>query len=103
MEATTLPAPKKFKFCYIMRGLPGSGKSTVAQQLAGPNGRIFTLDKTIVDYKHSLLNEEMSVNDIYDKNFEEFCDEINKGTEIIVVDHTNLMEWEYSKFVNKAQ
>lgn len=24
-------AAKKFKFCYIMQGLPGSGKSTVAE------------------------------------------------------------------------
>ena len=27
--------PTKFKFCYILRGLPGSGKTTVAKQLAG--------------------------------------------------------------------
>jgi shikimate kinase len=73
----TLPLSKKFKFCYIMRGLPGSGKSTVAAQLAGPNGKIFTLDRTIVDFKNSLLNDEMSVNEIYDKNYAEFCEEIS--------------------------
>lgn len=40
-KATT----KKFKFVYIMQGLPGSGKSTVAKQLAGEKGKIFTLDR----------------------------------------------------------
>ena len=34
----------KFKFCYIMRGLPGSGKSTVAAQLAGSTGVVLNLD-----------------------------------------------------------
>jgi adenylate kinase family enzyme len=38
-----------------MQGLPGSGKSTVAQQLAGKEGKIFALDKTIMEQKKSLL------------------------------------------------
>jgi adenylate kinase family enzyme len=38
-----------------MRGLPGSGKSTVAQQLGKDGGKIFTLDKTIVENKKNLI------------------------------------------------
>lgn len=49
---------KKFKFCYIMQGLPGSGKSTVAQQLAGKNGKIFHIDKIIFEKKKKLLNDD---------------------------------------------
>jgi predicted kinase len=86
-----------------MRGLPGSGKSTVARQLAGETGKIFALDKSIADLKKSLLNDQVSVSDIYDNNYKEFCEEIVKGTEIIVIDNTNLREWEYLKFVQKAQ
>jgi hypothetical protein len=40
---------------------------------------------------------------VYDKNYKEFCEEIAKGTEIIIVDNTNLSEWEYTRFVKKAQ
>jgi len=40
---------------------------------------------------------------IFEKKFVEFCAEIDKGTEIIVVDHTNLCEGEYQRFVQKAQ
>ena len=40
----TAPSAQKFKFCYIIRGLPGSGKSTVAQQLAGSTGVVLNLD-----------------------------------------------------------
>ena len=45
--------PNKFKFCYILRGLPGCGKSTVANQLAGTNGVILNLDKNV--NKHALV------------------------------------------------
>lgn len=51
---------KKFKFCYIMQGLPGSGKSTVAKKLAGDHGKIFALDRTIVEKKNKLASADMS-------------------------------------------
>lgn len=44
---------KKFKFCYVMRGIPGSGKSTVARELARDNGVIFNLDKDLLDKAQS--------------------------------------------------
>ena len=94
---------KKFKFCYIMQGLPGSGKSTVAKQLAGEKGKIFALDKTIVEKKKKLLTtDKTSLQEIYDQIYEEFVSEIKLGTEVIVIDNTNLSEWEYIRFVKKA-
>lgn len=55
VEATrqSMNDPNKFKFCYILRGLPGSGKSTVAKQLAGSSGVILDLDKNV--QKHALV------------------------------------------------
>lgn len=52
---------------------------------------------------NSLIHEETKLSDLYDKNYNLFCDEIAKGTEIIVVDNTNLSEWEYIRFVKTAQ
>ena len=49
-----------------------------------------------------MIHEEKSLSELYDKNFNEFCEEIGKGTEIIVVDNTNLSEWEYVRFIKKA-
>ncbi len=87
-----------------MQGLPGSGKSTVAHQLAGGQGKIFTLDKIIAEKKKEMFSSDISsLQDIYDEIFVEFENEIKKGTEVIVVDNTNLSEWEYIRFVKKAQ
>ena len=46
----------KFKFCYIIRGLPGSGKSTVASQLAGSSGVVLNLDSKVT--RHSQTSKD---------------------------------------------
>lgn len=103
MENKSSATAKKFKFCYIMQGLPGSGKTTVAKELARDKGKIFELDKLIVERKKKLLIEDKHyLQEIYDEIFNDFCEEIKKGTEIIVIDNTNLSEWEYLRFVKKA-
>lgn len=87
-----------------MQGLPGSGKSTVAQRLAGESGKVFTLDKTIASKKQKITHlDQNSIQEIYDQIYQEFCEEIEKGTETIVIDNTNLSEWEYLRFVKKGQ
>ena len=46
----------KFKFCYIIRGLPGTGKSTIAKQLAGENGVILKFEPKINNTGEQLFN-----------------------------------------------
>ena len=80
----------KFKFCYILRGLPGSGKSTVAKQLAGTNGTILNLDKNVNKHATQEGTKSDEAPEIREKHFAEFCSEIQKGTQIIVVDNMNI-------------
>ena len=49
----SMPRAGLFKFCYIIRGLPGSGKSTVAAQLAGENGVILNLEASVIKHSQS--------------------------------------------------
>ena len=102
VEAQKAP-DQKFKFCYILRGLPGCGKSTVAKQLAGVNGKILNLDTNV--NKHAIQGGAKSdeAPEIREKHFAEFCAEIDKGTQIIVVDNMNIQESEYMHLVHKAQ
>ena len=90
----------RFKFCYILRGLPGSGKTTVAKQLAGNSGTILDLDKNV--HKDGKGQESDDAAKIREKHFDEFCAEIKKGTHIIVVDNMNIVESEYLHLVKKA-
>ena len=56
---------KKFKYCFIMRGLPGSGKSTVARQIAGSEGVVHSLDKYLeskLPNPHTFLNQHYFLN-----------------------------------------
>ena len=97
----------KFKFCYIMRGYPGSGKSTVAKQLAGTNGKILyfenKLSQSPPDIKKTESKEEKVGNyQMEDNSYNEFCQEIANGTEILIVDNNSLCESEYMKLVKKA-
>ena len=103
------PKAQKFKFCYIIRGLPGSGKSTVAAQLAGNTGVVLNLDSKVV--KHSVLANSSGVGalqadsflEIQQKHYAEFCAEVLKGTPVIVVDNSNIKESEFMHFVEFAQ
>ena len=89
-----------------MRGLPGSGKSTMAKQLAGETGKIlyFENNKVSSDLQNNnqITNEENVIKEIEERNFQEFSEEILKGTDILVVDNNNLCESEYLKLIRKA-
>ena len=56
----------KFKFCYIIRGLPGTGKSTVAKQLAGENGVILKFEPNLSKF---LPRENFEKNTTEEKNY----------------------------------
>ena len=105
------PSAQKFKFCYIIRGLPGSGKSTVAQQLAGASGVVLNLDSKVHKHSHvessadgtAVTQEADSLVDIQKKHYAEFCQEVQRGTPIIVVDNSNIKESEFLHFIEYAQ
>jgi adenylate kinase family enzyme len=60
------------KFAFIMRGVPGSGKSTTAKMLAGDHGVIHAVDAYHTDEKGNFLWSDEKAEERYQKNFEEF-------------------------------
>lgn len=87
------------KILYIMRGVPGSGKSTVARQLGGT---IFSTDDFFMkDGKYEFDPSQIKNN--HNKNKMRAAEAMKNGISPIVIDNTNTMAWEMKPYVLAAQ
>ena len=90
------------KVAYIMRGVPGSGKSTIARQLAGENGVIHSTDNYfMVDGEYRI--DPKKLREHHDANHKAFCDSITAGFEIVICDNTNTQPWHFKRYVEFAE
>lgn len=114
------------KVVYIMRGLPGAGKSTRAAQLAeaaeqaelaavlaGAAGcaaaaaaaaaaAIHSTDSYFFDAAgvYRFNAEQLGVN--HQRNFDAFCGSLAAGVGTVILDNTNLQPWQFEKYVAAA-
>ncbi|CAI2382942.1 unnamed protein product [Moneuplotes crassus] len=91
-----------FNFCYIMRGVPGSGKSTVAHKLCGENGVIHSTDNYFVNEEGVYEFDPSKIKEYHGQNYKDFKKSIDDKVETVVVDNTNVQEFEYKKYVEYA-
>lgn len=91
------------KLAFILRGLPGSGKSTVAKWLAGEVGVIHSTD----DLRYNDLGEYVfdpeNSQAHHDQNFMNFCASLRAGIDIVICDNTNITRSQYERYVVAAQ
>ncbi|KAG2457351.1 N42L2 protein, partial [Polypterus senegalus] len=102
VEAAYTGAPQP-QTLILMRGMPGSGKSTHAQELAqsNPNGVVLSTDdyfsqQTGYSYDPSLLG------DAHEWNQSRAKEAMEKGQSPIVIDNTNTQAWEMKPYVQLA-
>lgn len=93
-EQLTNPELAGKKIVYIMRGVPGSGKSTVAKEIAHPDGVIHSTDTKFIENGRYRFNGSM-LEKYHKENFEEFCESLKEGKPIVILDNTNIKEWHY--------
>ncbi len=113
------------KFAFIMRGLPGSGKSTIAEQIARGSGLgEFWLENNVKYYGtkndpplaaiHSTDNYFVNENGVYRfvpkdlkkhhrQNQLAFRDSLEKEIPIVICDNTNSTVWEFDKYLYEAK
>lgn len=87
---------------YIMRGIQGSGKSTVARQLAGERGVIHSTDNFFMVNGQFQFNPK-KLQEYHDANFKAFCQSLRAGIEIVICDNTNSQPWHFDRYVKAAE
>ena len=75
---------------FILQGLPGAGKSTLAKELAGSNGEIFSADDFFIDEKGNYNYKEDSIFLAHFWNNQRIRYAIHRKTPIIVIDNTSV-------------
>ncbi|XP_077421360.1 uncharacterized protein n4bp2l2 isoform X2 [Vanacampus margaritifer] len=92
-----------FLVLILMRGLPGSGKTTMARDLlaTGPSGLILSTDDYFAQnggyrYEPSLLR------DAHTWNHRRASDAMHDGRSPVIIDNTNLQAWEMKPYVQMA-
>src|SRR5690606_11001224 len=92
------------RVAYILRGLPGSGKSTIARELAArADAVICSTDKYFYDAdgNYKFAPDLLSVN--HKKNKEEFERACKLGREVVICDNTNTRKWAYDYYGKVAE
>jgi predicted kinase len=78
------------KIFYILRGLPGSGKSFLAKQLAGKTGTAFASDDFFIDEEGNYKWDADKLTAAHRWNFERVKKAISQGISPIILDNTNV-------------
>lgn len=86
----------------IMRGLPGSGKTTKAHQIAGDRGVVFSTDDFFMEGgEYRFDPKQIGAN--HAKNQERARQACEDGISPIVIDNTNTQKWEARPYVEMAR
>lgn len=94
----------------VMRGIPGSGKSTKAKQLAGANGVIHSTDDVIEaqgDYKEffekMFASKDFSpLSKAHSTNLKNLIESLKNGVSPVILDNTNIKQNEAKAVVKAA-
>ena len=92
------------KTAFIMRGIPGSGKSTVAELLAttSKSSIIHSTDNYhMVNGKYKFNKDMLWI--FHQKNLEAFEKSCKNGKKIVICDNTNIKKSFFSKYVTVAK
>lgn len=92
----------------IMRGLPGSGKSTVAARLreaavaVGNRCEIFSTDEYFMRDGKYHFNPQL-LGQAHDWNKRRAQAAISLGVEVVIIDNTNIQKQHYADYINYAR
>jgi predicted kinase len=96
------------RYAFIMRGIPGSGKSTVAHMIAdsfknnGDRASVHSTDDLcMVDGEYHFDPELAGAR--HAQNLENFKDSLERGIPCVIVDNTNVSQEQYTPYWKAAK
>lgn len=87
----------------ILRGIPGSGKSTVARALVRNIGGILSTDDFFMDAYGGYYFKKHLLSEAHQETFRQFINDIKGNVPLIVVDNTNISSWEIAPYYAAAE
>jgi predicted kinase len=88
----------------ILRGLPGAGKSTLAEVLSENRWPIFSIDNYFTDKITKVYTFKFDENHLAYKQCQEYTENEMKGrTEKIILDNTLTLDWEIEPYFKLAE
>lgn len=94
---------------YIMRGLPGSGKSTMARHILaqslseGAEGYIFSTDDYLISPQGDYVFEPVKLAAAHAWNQDRAVKAMTKHVDTIIIDNTNILKAHYANYVAEAK
>lgn len=90
------------KIAYVMRGVPGSGKSTFVKTLVREEGIVHSTDDYFyIDGKY--MFDRSRLQEYHDRNFAAFCESLKNGIPVVVCDNTNGKHCFFERYVKAAE
>jgi len=86
----------------IMRGLPGSGKSTYVKENF-PDAVVCSADSFFLNEDGEYIFVNWKLQQAHQHCFRKFIDAVTSDAETIVIDNTNICRWEYENYVFMAE
>ena len=97
------------KQVFILRGLPGSGKSYYAQNLAeelsgADESQYFicSTDDYFVNEQGEYHFDKFKLSQYHNLNLARFINALAQGIELVIVDNTNIKKWEFIAYSQAA-
>lgn len=90
------------KKAIVMRGLPGSGKSTRAREIAESIGKIHSTDDFFMEDGVYRFDPAKLAENHY-RNYVAFVESLNAGEPVVICDNTNTEKWEYRSYAEAAR